>query len=388
MTWIFIEPIDVWLFRDGRPFSAGEGHIAHSIFPPTPMTMQGVLRSLILGHTDVDWIEFREQATPKAQGLGKSIGYPASRGRNASLGKFSMAGPFLARRENKKVVRYTPLPADVVRYAKEGYHFALRPTRGLPFKTEWPMAKSFPLWPDKTEDVESPDPGGWLSEQELDDYLQGKEFRPLQGEMLFESEPRFGIALDYKTRRPVEHMLYQAEFIRLHASPGSEVGLLVRLGPDVTLPADSGTTALGGEARGARYRRLDASDVSAGLGLQAPSERLKLVFLTPAWFSGGWQPADGNAGWSRLLGSPVTLVAAAVGRPQHIGGWDVAARWHKPMYHYVPAGSVYFFEFSQVKQPITLPIGPVTETPAKELSLSAQGFGQVVAGTWEWLEFS
>ena len=300
-----------------------------------------------------------------------------------------MAGPFLARWGMGQAVRYAPLPADVVRRADNDEHFALQPARGVALKTEWPKAGLFPLWPGQTEEIEAPDLGGWLPEQGLDNYLQGRGFGPLEGEELFRREPRFGIALDYGTRRPVEHMLYQAEFIRPNASPSAEVGLLVRLEPGVKLPADAGVMALGGEARAARYRQLDDSQVSAGAGLRTPAERLKLILLTPAWFSGGWQPAGGNAGWSRLLGSPIRLVAAAIGRPQHIGGWDIAARWHKPMYHYVPAGSVYFFELSQgTRDSISLPIGPVTETPDKELSLSAQGFGQVAVGAWEWLELS
>lgn len=392
MSWVFVEPTDVWLFRDGRPFSAGEGHMARSIFPPTPMTVQGALRSLILGQSTVGWREFGTQSTPEAQELGKAIGYPAGQGRDASLGNFSMAGPFLAQWERGigQVVRYAPLPADVVRRADNGDHFALQPAKNLPFKTEWPMTTGlFPLWPGKTEEIEAPEPDGWLSDQALDNYLQCKGFEPLEREKLFRREPRFGITLDYGTRRPVEHMLYQAEFIRPDASPNAEVGLLVRLGPDVELPAKGGVLALGGEARSARYRELDDKEVSAHAGLKVATERLKLFFLTPAWFSGGWQPVDGDAGWSRLLGSSVTLVAAAVNRPQRIGGWDVANRWHKPMRHYVPAGSVYFFERSaDSREPITPPTEPVTETPKGKLPLNAQGFGQVVGGTWNWLEFS
>ena len=33
MTWLFIEPTDVWFFRDGRPFPTGGGHTARGIFP-------------------------------------------------------------------------------------------------------------------------------------------------------------------------------------------------------------------------------------------------------------------------------------------------------------------------------------------------------------------
>ncbi|MBL8152360.1 MAG: CRISPR-associated protein Cmr3, partial [Blastocatellia bacterium] len=38
---LFIEPSDVWLFRDARPFAAGEQSRATSLFPPTPRTIQG-----------------------------------------------------------------------------------------------------------------------------------------------------------------------------------------------------------------------------------------------------------------------------------------------------------------------------------------------------------
>jgi hypothetical protein len=59
------------------------------------------------------------------------------------------------------------------------------------------------------------------------------------------------------------------------------------------------------------------------------------------------------------------------------------------MYHYVPAGSVYFFELVQEdKHPIRFPLGAVTETPEGELPLDTQGFGQVAVGTWGWFEFS
>jgi CRISPR/Cas system CMR-associated protein Cmr3 (group 5 of RAMP superfamily) len=47
MTWLQIRPQDVWLFRDGKPFSGGEDHAATGIFPPTPFTVQGALRQII-----------------------------------------------------------------------------------------------------------------------------------------------------------------------------------------------------------------------------------------------------------------------------------------------------------------------------------------------------
>jgi CRISPR-associated protein Cmr3 len=385
--WLLIEPNDVWLFRDGRPFSAGEGHIARSIFPPTPLTVQGALRSTILGHSNVGWDEFREQTTEEARRLGQEIGHPASESHPASLGAFSMAGPFLARVTESQIERCTPLPADVRRTkASDCQYFALQPTRGLAFEANWPVVGLFPLWSKYEQDAEAPDEPEWLTEGSLKDYLNGRNFSPLRAEMLFCAEPRFGVALDYSRRRPVQSMLYQAEFIRLEKG----VGLLVGLGDGVSIPSPRGMIALGAEARSAHCCRVPDGkirQVVADAGLEQPSERIKLVLLTPAYFDGGWRPKAGNEGWSKLLGFSVKLVAAAISRPQYLGGWDVAARggrgWHKPMRAYVPAGSVYFL---QADEPVTSVAGPVTHTPHSELPLNRLGFGQIAVGTWNWLD--
>jgi len=376
--WVFIEPSDVWLFRDGRPFSAGEGHVARSLFPPTPLTVQGALRALILGHSDVGWADFRDQRTRDAQAVAEQIGRPPQRGDAGTLGHFGMAGPFLARREDDTFVRYTSLPNNVMRDKDALAYVQLLPTRGVSFSANWP-AEMAPLWPPKEADLEEPQGDLWLSERDLRSYLKGGSVAPLLGDDLFTSEPRFGIALDYSTRRPREAMLYRAEFVR----PRQHVGLLVRL-DGVDVPADSGMLQLGGEARAARYHVLPDAQVDANTDRAEPAQHLKLAFLTPAYFSGGWQPTDGD--WSPFFdGASAQLVAAAVGRPHPIGGWDVARRRPKPMCSYVPAGSVYFFESDT---PVSSPDGPVTETPPGHLNHGRLGFGQVVVGTWDWHDVS
>ncbi|NOG48210.1 MAG: hypothetical protein HND48_01260 [Chloroflexi bacterium] len=59
-----------------------------------------------------------------------------------------------------------------------------------------------------------------------------------------------------------------------------------------------------------------------------------------------------------------------------ISGWDVARNQPKPLRHYIPAGSVFFFEDAQWKGE------RFTETPDNEVSFSAIGFGQVALGSW------
>jgi len=412
MSWIFLEASDVWLFRDGKPFSAGEGHVARSVFPPHPTTIQGVLRSLLIGHSTVSWSDFGRQADPAAQKLGQMIGYPAASGRAASLGTFSMAGPFLGRREGARVVRQIPLPADVIKRQHSASHIALRPLRTHAGTVGWPLTHVTPslsikgvfdrlrgkhtnrtsthaelslLWPEDADPIEAPEGDWWIDETILGDYFAGQAFSPQVASDLFVREGRFGIAMDYALGRPRDQMLYQAEFVRPHI----DVGLLINLADSITLPADPdgrGLLAIGGETRCAQYELLPPDAVTP---TPAPplGPRLKLVLLTPAWFSGGWQPADGNMGWTRLIGAPVKLISAALKPPQHIGGWDVSLGRPKPMYACVPAGSVYFFEaLAPDTQQIAAPAAALTETPPQELPFAHQGFGQVAAGSWEWLE--
>jgi len=69
-------------------------------------------------------------------------------------------------------------------------------------------------------------------------------------------------------------------------------------------------------------------------------------------------------------------VAAAVGRLQPIGGWDVARREPKPIHTAVPAGSIYYFETE----------GTVTYDRRPVSDLYGQiGFGQILTGRWNYV---
>lgn len=382
MTWIFIEPSDVWLFRDGRPFSAGEEHVARSLFPPSPLTVQGALRSVILGHSNVEWSRFRDRDGSQAQAVAQKIGYPPNEDAEGTLGSFGMAGPFLAAPKEGKITRFTPLPSNIREVKDEDRFVQLAPTRGINFEANWPVHPPSwaPLWSPEEANLGKTEGAPWLSEGALQNYLNNDSFEVTERDKLFTSEPRFGIGLDYAVGRPEESLLYQAEFIR----PDAGVGLLVRLKEDFHLPAKTGMLQLGGEARAARYREVASSDLNVNPGLAEPSQRLKLVFLTPAYFKEGWLPANGD--WSSFFGdAPVRLVAASIGSPTLVGGWDVARRQPKPMRSYVPAGSVYFFESDS---PIPIPSGPITETPLGDLDRDLLGFGQVAIGTWDWQTIS
>ncbi len=114
---VFIEPSDVLLFRDGRPFSAGEGHRARSLFPPTPNTMQGVIRSKVLAERCGRYQSYREGCAqcPEQQTctIPEEIGRPDQQGRG-NYGAMQIKGPLIAQREASSLDVHFPVPADVV----------------------------------------------------------------------------------------------------------------------------------------------------------------------------------------------------------------------------------------------------------------------------------
>ena len=380
---LLIKPVDVWLFRDGRPFSAGEDHDAATIFPPTPFTLQGAIRTKVLVDKGVDFTQFNSPDP--------DVGY------GDNFGKLRLIGPMLVRkRQDGKWERLIPMPADVVRIGRE---FALLKPHQLPFKTNLP--KGFQLLWAKGERIG--EAGGWLPESEWARYLRGEAPKQIvSNEALFALEPRFGIAIDRSKRTTQTQMLYRATFVRLK----DDVALWAKVEWEGETPVEpqglgsagaspfhnvdevlkpQGSLRFGGEGRSAVYEAVEPLPSLASY-MPKLDKRFKVVLISPAWFSGGWQPKDGD--WSKIFGAPVRLIAAAIPRPQKFGGFDVARGEPKPIRNFIPAGSVYFFE---ADKPIQLSENfTFTETPDEvrrqndgENAWAKIGLGKVLIGVWD-----
>lgn len=368
--WLFIEPNDVLLFRDGKPFVAGEDHRARSVFPPTPFTMQGILRSKVLFDSGVSPHDYAHGA-PSAQALIQQIGTASG-----NYGQLRLHGPFVAKRDGNTLTRYFPLPADVVKVDED--FTLLRPLLDYPFVSNQPIGLR-PLWTRTVKPLEGV--RGWLAEDEFQKYLSGRtDFSVTPERALIVREPRFGIALHYPARSTQEGMLYQMEFLRTHEG----VGLVLQVEGIAAFQADKGFLQVGGEARAACYELLKTPMPPVVFPNPLP-RRFKVVLLTPGWFSDGWKPRDDN--WGQFFtGAGIRLAAAAVGRPQPIGGAFADDRqrsgnFQKPMRRFVPAGSVYFFESNGVT---TYPERPLTETPEGEGDFGQIGFGQIAIASWNY----
>jgi CRISPR-associated protein Cmr3 len=359
MMQLFLEAVDVWLFRDGKPFDARSDHRARSLFPPYPSVMQGVIRS---HHLVVKGVDLRDRQAIEA-----------TVGTTDKFGDLRLRGPFVAKKEGDKIIRYFPVPADVAP-RERGY----RPLH--PQKTPDGVKVSAPgdlpmlLWPGEGDKPTKKEHGQWQDEATLLNLLKclnGWEVKGVNSSELFVHENRFGIGRNDERRTTEEGALYEVDFIR----PCKDVGLWVQVDGYDGWP-DSGVLRIGGEGRAARFTNVAPPLMWPSVDDPLPA-RFKVYFASPTYFTGGWKP---NEGWGKFFEGEVKLQAVALNRYESIGGYDWAAKSdkaQKPACRYVPAGSVYYFQHdgsAKLKQ------GTITEYGAEI------GFGQVIIPETEWKE--
>lgn len=356
MIQLFLEPIDVWLFRNGKPFDALSDHRAASLFPPYPSVMQGTIRS---HHLVVKGADLRDQQAIRA-----------AVGTAEDFGDLRMRGPFIAKKDKQggKIIRYFPVPTDVVPDEKANSYRLLRPTPREAMAhvlTSAPADLSMLLWPPENGEASKGDFGHWMTEEELLRCLRGEIASAVRSDTLFVRENRFGIGRRDDTRTTEEGALYEVEFIR----PCKDVGLWVQVEGYNGWP-HSGMLRIGGEGRGAYFTKVATPLVWPPVPDPLPP-RFKVYFASPTYFRDGWKP---KGGWGQFFDGAATLQSVALNRYESIGGFDWAANDQKPARRYVPAGSVYYFLHdggTRLKQ------DAITEHGAEI------GFGQVIITEWK-----
>ncbi|SRR5579883_815000 len=401
---IFIEPSDVLLFRDGRPFSAGEGHRARSIFPPTPNTIQGVIRSKVLADRCGRYQQYRDGCAGCLEQdictISEEIGRPARSGQG-NYGGMYLRGALIAKYDQSELTTYFPIPADVVQVKDKNNCSAnvqlqcLRPLQQPPFGQNDLAHSLLPLWTPETKPVEAVQ--GYWSHQELVEYLLGGCSHSFTSPgKLYDRESRFGIEVDNSIQAVKESRLYQTEFIRCQEN----IGLYVEIEGIRRLSAepdpDVGLIGIGGENRAASCTKISGIDwgnFTASLSdrLQQ-SDGFKLYLATPTIFDSehkqGWLPKWMNPEslTGEFRGIQVTLKAAALGRYQVIGGWDVAYNRHKPTRRAVCAGSVYYFTTKASPQEVLKAFH--WQNLADEEMDAQIGYGLSLVGAWNYWELN
>ncbi|MBW2118386.1 MAG: hypothetical protein JRH09_10765 [Deltaproteobacteria bacterium] len=362
---LFIEPTDVWLFRDNKPFDAGSDHRTVSQFPPSPRVIAGVLRS---HHLVIKGVDLRCPSSAEIIKLvGTSDDPPAG---------FRLRGPVLARWENEKLIRYYPLPADAflgeVEKGLEVYQAQIPTSRPYGLKANLPngllLLRHHYYGQHKGKMAQT---GVWVAESDLLNYLLFGSLpaeRVKESDELFTIENRIGIGLNDATRSAQATLLYEVGFVRLREL----VGLMVEVsGLDGSEDwPRRGMISIGGENRAGQFHRVDDGQVPEWPENQSKEwPHFKIYFLTPACFDRGWQPSD----WGKWFTKTLRLVGAAIHRPMLLGGHDLAQHTPKAVRRYVPAGAVYFFEGEPSLKPN---ITAISDYGAK------LGFGQFMLGRW------
>lgn len=326
---IFIEPLDVMLFRDGKPFSAEEDVIATSAFPPFPSTFYGAVRTEILSQQNFPFQPLSK--IKNKQGYQSQI--------DSLTEDLSIIGPFIADEYHSE---YFPIPKDVMIIKGKDKYVQLKPSALTHFTSDLSTDVS-PLWIKTNYDEHIEDGKGFISGSQLKIYLEGREsnWSILKLEEIFQKEERVGIKRSGSTKTSEEGFFYIVEYIRLK----NGVGLTLDIESNVNLP-EQGFLRLGGESRAASYKKISDRNWSEDEIKKAvkKNDLFKLYLLTPAIFNKGWVAEWMRKGERDSL--KFKFVSACVGKPVHIGGFDIVGDRPKPMKKAVPAGSVYFFELT------------------------------------------
>ncbi len=361
---ILIEPNDVLMFRESKPYIAGEGHLARSIFP-LPQAIAGALRSKILLNPKDKTIskeKLEEFISIVRENENKKI--------RIADPEFEILGHFLF----KDGCEYFSTPLDIAKAKDIDGYFSVKPL----FLGHW---NKFIF---KGESIHFESVGGFIDYDSLVDYLKGEmeeELEEIVEHDLIFRENRVGIKLE-NAKTTEEGFFYKAEFLRL----AKGVGLSVWIGKNSKrlkeLLGDKGLIRLGGESRFVRFK---VSDVNPTSKLEEvwddikedinSKKKFKLYVATPLLIKNrDYYTLDIKSLLEGKLNITIKNFYPLIGKPIAFSGWDYANNCPKPSRYAVPSGSVYFIEFNGE---------PNLSKPYLNLgNLKKLGYGLCFMGVW------
>lgn len=316
---IKIDALDTLFFRDGKPFTMGEETWANGVFPPYPSVIYGALRSAYFSN-HINELEKANKVDDPTNNL-------------------RIKGVYLSENDNI----YLPLPNDCVK--KKGDKgtsvFVLSIDELKDLKSSCPMQYVLK----SEEEVENVD-GGLINLNSLKKYFKCSEnsfSSILKLADIVLPEPKIGIGIDKKTGTSEEGKLYRVDMKRLKNKKGESLSIIIDF-EGLDLP-EKGMMKLGGEGKAVSYKAFKPIDFSID-DFKFAGNKFKLYLSITAIFNNGWLPEwiDEETLIGEYKGLKLKLLTASIGKPIHIGGFDIKAREPKPMSKAVPAGSVYYFE--------------------------------------------
>lgn len=316
---IKINALDTLFFRDGKPFTMGEDTWANGVFPPSPSVIYGALRSAYFSHHLNELKKANNEDDPTSH--------------------LKIKGFYILADNDV----YIPLPNDCVKKkgSKDNFVSVLPMPELKDIRSSCPTQYAL-----KSEGVVENVDGGLININSFEEYLKcakGSFSSILKVADRVLPEPKIGIGISKETGTSEEGKLYRVDMRRL-----KDIGLLVDFEfEDFVLP-EKGMMKLGGEGKAVSYEQFEPVDFSID-NFNFDGNKFKLYLSTPAIFKNGWLPAWINE--QTLIGEykglELKLLTVSIGKPVHIGGFDMKTRKPKPMCKAVPAGSVYYFEIKK-----------------------------------------
>lgn len=319
---LYLRPLDVLFFRDGRPFDPGTRVRSGQL---RPQTLAGALRTQLLASAGCDFSALSQAVKAGAtidaalHGQGEEVGMAAA---------VTFRGPWWSW-EGEPVVA---APASLCREGDDGPIRRLDPL-GTPLPGWRPREPDMlPLWCRTAAQLKRV--SGYLTLEGMRRFLDGEtpdaDRHLLPENSLFAGDARTGIGLNEETGTAADSYLYSVEFLAL--APGA--GMYVELDGDADLLSNAlsagATMPLGGEGRRVEVTEIRKTPAPWPRGQGSGAGRLR-VLTTPGVFPDGWRPPGKDR-----------IVAAAVANPESVSGWDLARGGPRPNRFTVPAGGTYF----------------------------------------------
>lgn len=339
VTMVELEPADVVLFRDARPF-APRGRTMARGGAPEPGGVFGAIRTAAIEavcQRPAAYAQGKRCSTCATEGACPAVlvaGPPGSPGQSDHRGQLRLLGMGMAD-ESQPGCLYVPRPGLLGTLPGDSPRTGL--LRPVPLgQRRWNAScPEVPLFGGKS--VEGVPPS-WLSVEDamvaLSGYLERDDGQPIGAglppwamEEAWRIEPRVGLARSKGVA--MEGYLYRVDFQRFYA--GVRVAALVKGAIGVSL---SDWAHLGGRGRLAHLERRDWSWPPQPRPAPDPG-RFVVALVTPAWFRAGWHPP-------LPMGS--ALAAAIVGPLVPSKGWDLAHHRPRPMRWCAPASSVWWIQ--------------------------------------------
>lgn len=344
---IRIVPNDTLFFRDGKPFSLGDETWADGIFPPFPSTLYGSLRTKYIAEKRDGYKEFCNENMKNIIGTKHRIPENGFKMNTIYLGYSDKSTASLDR-------YFFPTPIDMARYKEHRNDLLLLKPKSIKELTSSSPLPQVLTIEGVEEELESADSTFIQDIAFYQRYFLGfyENINFIDIENILQEEPKVGIGRSDFTHTSEESRLYRVGMSRMNFGWSLYAEIEGIESNDLFSDENQSTIIkLGGEGKTAKIFSVQEKeaeireDIDELNKLINEDKRFKIYFMTPAIFKNGWYPDFvTNSKDYYLKDFPeFKLKTAAVGKPIHIGGWDMGKKCPKNMMRAIPAGSVYFF---------------------------------------------